>query len=391
MTNNKLTAGIDTVVLSVPIEKVTTDPVSDNLNSKWRLQNRNPGYDKFTRNPSALSTQNGTLYFPRVTVYRRKGSSWGNARQDFRIEFSAPKLLFQNNVDELLEDQFDEVLRILYERLRAMNVGILPHNLAAAEVRAVHYSKNILLLNGYTAQYVITELGKINLNKRFDFAKTRYLNDGQSMAAHTAAHELVIYDKVADLSQGKKRAIDRDQTSRQLGLFDDLNKPEHQPEILRFEVRLVQKKKIDALFEQLGFAPSPTFRDVFSAEKSRTVVKHYLDTMIGGNAAILFAHSMTAKDLLRQVLLTDKKMKPKEAIYRAGILTMAREGNGMRELRSIVAGRKRDRTWQRIAADIRAIAKKLNKLRPRDWYDQIIKGFEAYEPLRVVHLLGKQK
>lgn len=385
-----MTAGIDTIVLSVPYQKVVTDPINDRIGSKWHLQNRTPGYDKYVRNPPAIFKQSG-LYSPRVTAYIRKGSSstWKNAESSIRIEFSAPKLIYQNNVDELLENQFEEVLRTLLERLKAMNVLITSNNLSAAQVRAVHYSKNIVLLNGYTAQYVISELGKINLNKRFDFAKTRYLNDGQSMAAHTAAHEFVIYDKMADLTQSKKRAIDKDQTPRQRSLFENLNKPERQLEILRLEVRLAQKRKLDAFFKQLGFAPNPTFRDVFSAEKSRAIVRHYWETMIGGNAAILFAHSMSMKYLLRQILLSENKIRPKEAIYRAGALTMAREGNGMRELRSILGKHESGKTWHRTIVDIRETAARLDKLRPRDWFDQITQAFEAYEPLRVVHLLCK--
>ncbi len=383
---------VDTFILSIPYRKVVTDAVNDRIGSKWHLQNRTPGYDKYVRNPSAIHTKDG-LYFPRVTAYVRKGSgsSWKNAESSIRIEFSAPKLIYQNNVDELVEDQFESVVQTLLERLRVMNVLILPQNLSAAEVRAVHYSKNIELQNGYTSQYVITELGKINLNKRFDFAKTRYLNDGQSMVAHTIAHEFVIYDKMADLTQSKKRAIDKDQTPRQQSLFENLNKPKNPREILRIEVRLNQKRKLDAFFKQLGFAPSPTFKDAFSASKSKAVMKHYWETMIGGNAAILFAHSMSTKDLLRQILLANKKMRPKEAIYRASALTMAHEGNGMRELRSILGKRESAQTWRRTVADIRDTAARLDKLRPRDWFDQITQGFEAYTPLKTADLLCKQK
>jgi hypothetical protein len=383
---------IDTIVLSMPYKKVFTDPVSDRIGSKWHLQKRTPGYDKYVRNPSALDKQGG-LYFPRVTAYIRKGSgsSWKDAESTIRIEFSAPKLIYQNNVDELSDNQFEKVVQTLIDRLKVMNVLIAPHILSAAEVRAVHYSKNIMLLRGYTSQYVISELGKINLNKRFDFAKTRYLNDGQSMTAHTATHEFIIYDKVADLAQGNKRAIDRDQTSQQQGLFEEFNKPERQPEILRFEIRLAHKRKLNAFFKQLGFAPDPTFKDVFSVEKSKTVVKHYWETMVGGNAAILFAHSITTKDLLRQILLANKTMRSKEAIYRASLLTMAREGGGMRELRSILGKRGNGRAWSRTVADIRSMATRLDKLRPRDWFDQITQGFEAYEPLKTVDLLSKQK
>jgi len=381
---------IDTLVLSIPYRKVITDTVNDRIGSKWHLQQRTPGYDKYVRNPSPIHTQSG-LYFPRVTSYIRKrsGSTWKNAESSIRIEFSAPKLIYQNNVDELSEDQFEKVLRILLERLKAMNVLVLPHNLSSAEVRAVHYSKNIVLTDGYTSQYVINELGKINLNKRFDFAKTRYLNDGQSMVAHTTTHEFVVYDKVADLTQSRKRAIDKDQTPRQQSLFKDMNKPQRQPEILRFEVRLAQKRKIDTFFKQLGFAPSPTFKDVFSAAKSKAVIRHYWETMIGGNAAILFAHSSSTKDLLRQILLAEKKIKPKNAIYRAGALTMAREGNGMRELRSIIGKRGSSTTWRRTVADIRETAARLDNLRPRDWYSQIVQGFKAYSPLKTIDLLCK--
>jgi uncharacterized protein YggL (DUF469 family) len=255
----------------------------------------------------------------------------------------------------------------------------------------VHYGKNIELHDGYTARYVINELAKIDMSQRFDFGKVRYENDGSGIVAHTKAHEFVVYDKIADLGKNQKRAIDKTPAPQQQSLFVDFNKIEQPREIVRFEIRLNEKRKIDAFFQELGFAPNPTFKDVFSMAKSKKVVRHYWDTMVAGNAAALFGNAFTMKELLHQIMLSQKKIRPKEAIYRAAAIYMAREGNGLRELRTILRKRGRDDFWYGLTADVRKTTAKLNKLRPRDWYDQIIKGFEAYEPLRVVNLLCKQK
>ena len=215
---------IDTVTLSVPIKKVVTDPVNDRVGMKWHLQRRTPGYDIDVRNPSAALTK--LNYFPYVTAFNRKGSysSWKDAESTISIRFSAPKLIFQNNMDELAEDQFDALIQALVDRLREMNILIRPSTLAEAEVRTVHYSKNIELRDGYTTRYVINELGKIDMSQRFDFGRMRYQNDGSGIVAHTKAHEFVVYDKIADLDKGKKRAIDKDQTSKQQSLFADFDK-----------------------------------------------------------------------------------------------------------------------------------------------------------------------
>ena len=75
------------------------------------------------------------------------------------------------------------------------------------------------------------------MRKSFDFTKARYMNDGESLVAHTSSHEMILYDKVADIKKGPKRAIDRDQTLYQISFFDEIPKSELL-EILRMEIRL---------------------------------------------------------------------------------------------------------------------------------------------------------
>ncbi len=369
---------IDTVILTLPKNKaIMTDALTDGLRP-WDLQGRTAVYDKYVKNPSPKDAASGQ-YFPRLTGYHRKGGglTWDST---LRIEFSAPKLLFQNNLDELTNAQFDDVVRTLRDRLQKMGVMILTRDLEAATVTAAHFSKNIELQNGYTAQYVIGELGKINLNKHFDITRARYMNDGQSLYAYTTAYSLVLYDKVADLARGPKRAIDKNQPTQQLNLFEQLNKSR---EILRFEVRLSQKQKMNSLFKQLGFKDNPTFKDVFSNHKSKAVLTHYWDTMIAGDGVALFAHHLTPKDLLKQVLIADRAAKGKTAIYLTGLLLLAREGAGLRELRAMLSKRANDRTWYRLVADLRAVTADLSKLRPREWYEQVRQALADYRPFRL--------
>ena len=366
---------IDTVILNISKKQVQ---VLDTQNNPWDLQARTDNYDKFVKNPTPTNIRSG-LYFPRLTGYNRKNGKmlW---EQMMKIEFSAPKLLYKNNLDELTENQFGDVVLALQDRLRQMGVIVTEEVLKTAVVATVHYSKNVELKGGYTSQYVLSELGKINLNKRFDFAKARFINDGQSLCAHTATHELIIYDKIADLIKSDKRTIDRDLPDYQMSLFRTLEK---NSEVLRFEDRLCKKTKINSLFKELGFGINPTFKDVFSEEKSRKVLLWYWNKMFEGDNLFLFAHPLTAKDLLNQILLARLDIKGKNAIYLTGLVLVASEGNGLRELRAILTKRSNDRTWYRIVDDLSDITGKLAGLQPREWFNQIKKEIENYTPLKL--------
>ena len=351
-----------------------------NYGVKWNLQSSTNIYDKFVRNPSAYDLAHGA-YFPRLTGYKRKGkgSEWESS---IRIEFSVPKLLYDNNLDELEEKDLERVFDVLQKRLQSMGLIVSKKQLENAPITTVHYSKNIVLTGGYTAQYVIRELNKINLNKRFDLTRARFANDGQSLYGYTEAHSFVLYDKISDLSRPKKRAIDRDQSAEQLNLFETLKEKQ---EVLRFEVRLCHKRKINSLFKQLGFAEKPTFKDVLLIEKAKKVLNHYWTTIIEEGAIGLFSFSLTAKEVLDEVLLTGPpKPKGKQAVYLVGLLQLAKEGNGLRELRSILTKNgMNDRSWYRIAEDYKELSKQLAKLKPREWLDQIRRQVSDYKPYRV--------
>jgi hypothetical protein len=369
---------IDTVCLLIPKDKLIVLEMSSYGVPTWNLHSRTDQYDKYVKNPSKRDKDSGR-YFPRLTGYKRKGFAQD---ANVRIEFSVPKLLYLNNLDELENKDFPEVIDKLQDRLQSMGIAVTKSVLQNASVSSVHFSKNILLEDGYTATHLISEMNKVNLRKSFDFAKTRFMNDGQSLYAHTTSHQLVIYDKMADLSKDKKRAIDKDQTYYQKSLFTELNKGPELQEIIRFEIRLNHKQKMNKVLEDLGYKKNPTFKDVFSVGMSKKVVGDYWRKLIKERNLGLFSISLSIKDVLRTLFLADKKLKPKQAIYLLGLFMLAKDENGMRQLRTIVSKRSHDRTWYRIAKDMQQASELITKNKLRDWVTQIDKKLEDYQPYK---------
>lgn len=369
---------IDTVCLLIPKTKLTVLELSSYGVPNWNLHSRTDQYDKFVKNPSKRDKESG-LYFPRLTGYRRKGFA---KDENVRIEFSAPKLLYLNNLEELEDKDFERLVEVLQSRLKSMGIIIEKSVLETASVSSVHFSKNILLEDGYTANHLISEMNKVNLRKNFDFTKTRFMNDGQSLYAHTTSHQLVIYDKIADLGKDKKRAIDKDQTLFQFSLFSELNKVPELQEVIRFEIRLSQKQKMNKVLMDLGYAKNPTFKDVFNVEISQKVVGDYWKRLIKERNLGLFSIAVSTKDILRTLFLAGKKLKPKQAIYLLGLFMVAKDENGLRQLRTIISKRSHDRTWYRMAKDIQLASELITKNKLRDWVTQIDKKLEEYKPYK---------
>ena len=361
---------IDTVCLTLPYNSlVLLDEHNKNV-PQWNLQSKTENYSKHVRNPSKANKETG-LYFPRLTIYSRRFGQ----QPTVKIEFSVPKLIFNNNLEELSDNHFDPVIEALQDRLLQMGVRIFKTALASAPVTTVHYSKNFELNNGFTSSHVISELGN------FDFARARYINYGQSLCAHTRSHQLVIYDKIADLAKTKKRAIDKDQTAYQFNLFDSLKANRELSEVLRIEIRLCNKQKISSIFRTLNIEQNPTFHDVFNSKISKTVVNYYWESLIKADQAALFTINQSAKDILREMCRGDPKLKPKQAIYQVGLMTLAKDGDGFRELRNILSGHTNNRNWYRIKQDFKEISLNVPNGNIRSWVKDIEKQIKNYKPL----------
>jgi len=361
---------IDTIILSIPKSAITF--LND---SKWDLSARTIGYERYIRNPWRREKDSG-LYFPRLSGYKTR---WKEDADFVRIEFSVPKIVFLNNLTELRDTDFESLIKTLQERLKMMNIGIEKETLRRASVRCVHFSKNIILTDGYTTSYIIKELNKVNMRKNIDMTKARYMNGGESLCAHTTTHEMVIYDKVSDLKKWTKRAIDKDQTAYQMNLFEPIQKAK--TEILRIEIRLSDTNKMNRVLVELWYNKNPHFFEVFNTEMSQKVLLYYwkkyiTDWSLGTHSTLTTPHEVLTACL-------SKKCKLKEAIYLTGLVLLSRDGDGVRDLRTIITKNAHERTWYRTVSDLKKMETILADIQyPRSWVTQLEKALKEYAPIK---------
>lgn len=345
---------------------------------RWNLQSVTENYTKYVRNPSNKEKQSG-LYFPRVTAYDRKYQR----EQQIKIEFSAPKLLFLNNLEELTDAHFSDVIDALQDRMKRMGIRVFRRFLENAAVSTVHFGRNFLLRDGQTATNIISQLQRIDVRKSFDFARSKYTNDGQSLCCHTTAHELIFYDKIADLNKGKKRSIDKDQTAYQMGLFDDVRNRGDPFEVLRMEVRLSQKQKMNAMLRRIGVEPNPTFQQVFSSAISKKILTLYWKEIVQTKNLGTLMLNFQPIDLVKRIGIAFPNTKPKQLIAHAGLLMLAQSGNGLHELRSVLAKSGNDRTWSRIMKEHQRICRTLSEGSIRSWVKDIEHQLSNYSPFKI--------
>jgi hypothetical protein len=108
-----------------------------------------------------------------LSGYKRKGFYADDA---VRIEFSVPKIIFSNNLQELGDTDFENVIDTLSKRLITLGVRIETDVLRNASVSTVHFAKNIELSNGYTSRMLIGEMQKVNISKQLDISRAKFTN-----------------------------------------------------------------------------------------------------------------------------------------------------------------------------------------------------------------------
>ncbi len=268
---------IDTVVLTIPVTKENIlDPRRFSPSASGLF--KEPYYSSFIQcklNPSKDQKDKGN-YLPRLTLSSRMKN---NVYQVFlRIEFSAPKILFGNNFEEIREEDFPKLISELKYKLFLMGIILLDNQLINAPVSSVHYCRNIPLQAYVSCSMVINQLEKAgNYNEWLDLDKTSFRNGGQILHMHSDRWEFVVYDKLRDLERaklGKNRSVEEDNYS-QLDMFKDKYPKQ---EILRLELRINTKQKLRALLTTIGDGKSLkniTFVNIFKREISQKLLRYY--------------------------------------------------------------------------------------------------------------------
>lgn len=204
-------------------------------------------YQKFVQNSSVVDKQSG-IYLPRLTVYLR---FYGlKPTYDLYIEFSVPKLLFGNSIQEYDDTDFDKVISILKSRLARMQIRIFEPILRKATVAKAHFGKNILLPHPTTVQDAISTLYKADIGRSKDVNIRHFGNNGQALYYYASSSNSIFYDKLKDIQTPKAKAVDKDKFKQEKLFVENISRDE-KPEILRYEVRMAKHQTFDHFLSRI--------------------------------------------------------------------------------------------------------------------------------------------
>ena len=313
---------IDTVVMTIPVmDFKILDYDAFNPSARGIFEppyyKLSHGYMNCVQNPSKKDKEQ-KIYKPRLTVSKKL--LCGGYSVVLKIEFSVPKLLFNNNFQELENSDFDDVVRTLKIRLYEMSVLVSEDVLRKADITAIHYGKNIVLTTA-TSSLVIKMLKRFDVSQRLDEGDTDFRNDGHAIRFHTNAYELSFYDKMKDLEKAnvsEKRAVEGDNYT-QYDLFTPSERIKN--EILRIELRLNNRKKIAETLRRVGVNPkSMQFDNLFHKEIARRCLMHFWDKMIAPSQNLILLSeddAVVTYSKIKSLGFTDTK-----ALNALGLLTL---------------------------------------------------------------------
>lgn len=331
---------LDTVILQIPINySAIIDHNQFRPFTKGILDNP-LAFDKYTNNPKKTDKESG-IYKPKLTIIKRA------SRIYLKAEFSVPKLLFNNNLNEIEENDFNEVVDKLQKIIKQMGVSLWTHEIENAEIIAFHPSKNIPLSEGYTSSFAIRELSKINLNQKMDLERVGFRNDGEALQFYSNRHSLIFYDKINDLNKPAKRAIDKDQTKQQTNLFEYIKKEKRNLEVLRIEVRLSCKRKMMEILKKVSYMDTPLFKNIFKKDLCKKIVKLYWEDFFSQNL-FLFSVNNNPQIILQKILMKYPKTNIRNAIMLVGLNALCKDDEGIRGFRSIAENYKPKFNWTMV-------------------------------------------
>jgi hypothetical protein len=327
------------------------------------------------QNPSKVDLQAGR-YLPRLTLTKRKISS--GFAQTLRIEFSAPKLIFGNNFDELETRDFAKVLIALHHALGDMGIYVSRDVLRKARISAIHYSKNIALTDYTTCFMVMSELDLIDLSSRLDLSRTDYRNKGHAVRYHANSFEVTFYDKLKDLEKARyseKRAIERNYGA-QLEMLKG-----QQLEVLRVEARLGTRAKITRLMKRIGVDAEPTFEALFSSDIAKSVLGHFWTNV---RARLPLSHKGNAlrpEDLLSMLAYAGKGTVRLSKLLQQLGSTVLVDSVGIRGAGAALSRHCSRRSLQRYKRELKALP-----VRPAGSFRALIQvdlALSRFEPMRM--------
>lgn len=212
-------------------------------------------------------------YLPRVEVFETLTKDRKSIRYILKVEFSVPKLLYWNSLQEVGDGDSQKVFSALKSALQSVSIAIETETIASAIVASVHACKNIPLPKTVRMREVISELAKVDINKAFDISDKQYKQGARVLNLHSGTIDWSIYDKISDSLRPKNKRSDKGRIGRERGIIEEYGLQNQ--EVFRYEYRIKKtqtvKREINALLER-DCRAQVVFSELFTPDLMKKLV-----------------------------------------------------------------------------------------------------------------------
>jgi hypothetical protein len=167
-----------------------------------------------------------------------------------------------------------------------------------------------------------------------------------------------------------KRSIEKDNYV-QLDLLDIL-KRQNPVSVMRYEVRLNGKAKINSSLKAVGFDDDLVFKHVFSSELSKKLLTYHWDNFYS-NIPKVALDSDEPQKLLANILQSSGLMGPRQAVAELGMMLLLKDSE-QRYVRTLLEERFGKHAWSRLKPLIQKLERR--QLKSLIGVNNTIKEFE---------------
>jgi hypothetical protein len=204
---------------------------------------------------ACLKKSDNNVYKPRVKYIC---SYYTNPK--LYIEFSIPKLLFGNNLTELKEKDYVNVVNKLINTLKDLKIIVTENAINNALVRRVDFSKNLFLKEDLTCEDVVSLLSKVTYPRM----KLDIIKEGKWIKFHNKSIAILFYDKKEEFKENNVKLPQYIQTICEKDI-----------PIFRIEIQIKGKNIIDSIARHNNIRRM-SFKDIFNENNFKYIFDKYL-------------------------------------------------------------------------------------------------------------------
>ena len=342
-------------------------------------------YIKFVQNPK---DNNEMRKLPRLTGSVRLDDNH-NRSFDLVIEFSIPKLLWGQSLQELSDTDFEKTIYILVSVLNMMGVEVSDQIIRSAIVVRAHFGKNIPLPSPITAQDALQKLYKADVGRSKHINMRHYDNNGQALYFYASSRNTIFYDKLRDITTPQNKGVDKDKFKQEKLLVLG---SKNQPELLRYEVRFGNQQSLNAFLGDekiLGKKIKElTFKEIFNRDLCQKVLlKDWQDIINGPASQLALKMDKPPEEIFDAIIISylspvNKKAHSLNKALQDFAIYMLVNKCGARKIRDRIERHWTKKSWARLNNKMTKTTEHLKQLPPDSTISDIqiaLNKFEKYD------------